>query len=154
MGNGAPFLVRRAGNERSEAYLLGILSSIPLDWYARRFVELNVNFHILNGFPIPILKESPIHDRLINLAGELAAVDKRFSKWANKVGVSVGLRNNEIEKEDAINEIDALTAILYGLSRDNLVQIFETFHIGWDFTTRLKRTLLHFDSWSLNNNVK
>ena len=154
LGNGAPFLVRRAGNERSEAYLLGILSSIPLDWYARRFVELNVNFHILNGFPIPILKESPIHDRLINLAGELAAVDKRFSKWANKVGVSVGLRNNEIEKEDAINEIDALTAILYGLSRDNLVQIFETFHIGWDFTTRLKRTLLHFDSWSLNNNVK
>ena len=36
--------------------MLGVLASIPLDWYARRFVELSLNFFILKAFPIPELK--------------------------------------------------------------------------------------------------
>ena len=36
------------GKEKDESYLLGILSSIPLDWYARRFIEVNFNFFIFN----------------------------------------------------------------------------------------------------------
>ena len=32
------------GTEQDEAYLLGILSSLSLDWYARRFVETHVTF--------------------------------------------------------------------------------------------------------------
>ena len=44
-----------AGREarRDEAYLLGVLSSIPLDWYARRYVELNLAYGLLSSFPIP-----------------------------------------------------------------------------------------------------
>jgi len=51
--NSLPFLVRVMGTEQDEAYLLGVMSSIPMDWYARRYVELHVNFHILNAFPVP-----------------------------------------------------------------------------------------------------
>ena len=118
-----------------------------MDWYARRFIELNVNFHILNGFPIPPLQSSPVHERLIALSGSLAAIDKRFSKWAKKVGVEVGKFSSESEKEPAIYEIDALSAILYGLSRENLIHLFETFHIGWNYSLRLTQTLEFFDSW-------
>ena len=49
----APTLLWPRGDERDEAYLLGVMSSIPLDWYARRFVEVNMGFHILNALPVP-----------------------------------------------------------------------------------------------------
>ena len=45
----AQYLAWSRGDVSDEAYLIGILSSIPLDWYARRFVEVNLNFHILNA---------------------------------------------------------------------------------------------------------
>ena len=51
--NAAPTLLRIEGDIGDEAFLIGVLCSIPLDWYARRFVEINLNFFILDGFPIP-----------------------------------------------------------------------------------------------------
>lgn len=149
LGNGAPFLVRRAGDEKSEAYLLGILSSIPLDWYARRFVELNVNFHILNGFPIPEFDGSTLCERLVFLAGSLAAVDKRYAKWAKRVGVTVNSVLDEQTREKFICEIDAVVAHLYQLDRDDICHLFETFHKGWDYAPKLASTLEHFDSWAV-----
>jgi hypothetical protein len=148
LGNGAPFLVRRAGDEKAEAFLLGILSSIPLDWYARRFVELNMNFHILNGFPIPEYSNNTINNRIVELAGALASVDKQYALWAKAVGVKVGTISEESEREEATAEIDALVAISYNLSREDLIHIFETFHKGWDYNERLKAALKHFDAWS------
>ncbi|MFB6188049.1 MAG: hypothetical protein ABEI86_14440, partial [Halobacteriaceae archaeon] len=64
----APYFLWPRGDERDEAYLLGILCSIPLDWYARRFVETTLNFHILNGFPIPRPgREHPLRKRVVEL---------------------------------------------------------------------------------------
>src|SRR5262249_54292572 len=37
--NNAPFLLFPTGSASDEAFLLGIMCSIPFDWYARRFVE-------------------------------------------------------------------------------------------------------------------
>ncbi len=51
--NKAPYLLLPAGDTRDEAYVLGVLSSIPLDWYARRVIEVSVNFHLFNTFPVP-----------------------------------------------------------------------------------------------------
>ena len=38
--NKAPWIFGAKASAADEAFLLGVLSSIPLDWYARRFVEL------------------------------------------------------------------------------------------------------------------
>jgi len=51
--NKGPYFLWARGDEKDQAYLLGVLCSIPLDWYARRFVETTVNYHIINAFPIP-----------------------------------------------------------------------------------------------------
>ena len=51
----APSLLWPVGTPKDEAYLLGILSSMILDWYARRVVENHVKFYILNNFPIPVM---------------------------------------------------------------------------------------------------
>lgn len=146
--NKAPYLYFLRGNKTDEAYLLGVLSSIPLDWYARRFVVLGLNFHILNGFPIPDPSISnQLRQRISFLAGSLAASTENFSEWAELAGVEVGTLNGEDERVEAICEIDALVALLYGLSLKELTHIYETFHKTWDFASRFEIVSKYYNVW-------
>jgi hypothetical protein len=145
--NKGPYLLWPRGGVRDEAYLLAILSSLPLDWYARRFVEVSMNFFIFNPLPVPRPPaDHPLRRRAIELAGRLASPDDRFAAWAKEVGVACGPLAPD-EKEDLIHELDAVVAHLYGLSEKHLVHIFETFHEGWDYEPRLGATLKHFREW-------
>jgi hypothetical protein len=145
--NKGPYFLWPRGDECDQAYLLGILCSLPLDWYARRFVEISMNFHILNAFPVPRPpRESAIRMRVVALAGRLACPDKRFKDWAAAVGVEYG-ELEEDEKEEMIHELDAMVAHLYGLNDKQLTHIFETFHEGWDYRKRLAETLRHYAQW-------
>jgi hypothetical protein len=146
IANQAPYFVF-TGTEHDEAFLLGVLSSIPLDWYARRFIELHANFYLVNPFPVPRPKEDCIlRKKVIELAGRLACPDERFKEWAKAVGVDYGPLDAET-KQDMIHELDAVVAHVYGLKNSQLTHIFETFHVGWDYKPRLKATLHHFDNW-------
>lgn len=148
MRDADPFLLWARGNERDEAYLIGVLSSIPLDWFSRRFVEKHLDYYIFNGLPIPRPEpESALRKRTIQLAGRLAAVDDRYADWSNTVGVEHGPLD-ENEKTENIHELDAVVAHLYGLSREHVKVIFETFHEGWDYEERLNNVLHHYDDWA------
>ena len=143
----APFFVWPRGSESEQAYFLGMLSSLPLDWYARRFVETSLTFFVLNPFPVPRPDgASLLRDRAIALAGRLAAPDDRFAGWAGHVGVECGPLEAE-EKEDHIRELDAVAARLYSLDEAQLVHVFETFHERWDYEEPLRATLDHFLAW-------
>lgn len=157
--NQAPYFLWPRGDVSDEAFLLGVLSSLSLDWYARRFVETHVNFHVLNPFPIPRPdRGSKRWHRTVALTGRLACPDNRFSDWAKAVGVECGPLE-EGEKWDMLCELDAVVAHLYGLEEQHLRHIFETFHEGWgpgttanhwtlgDYDDRLERTLGHFRRW-------
>lgn len=143
----ASYLLWPRGDRKDEAFLLGVLSSLPLDWYARRFVETQVDFFVLTPFPIPRPdRNDPLWRRTVALAGRLAAPDDRFLEWAATVGVECGPLERD-EKQDMIHEVDALVARLYGLDEPQLRHIFETFHVGWDYEERLRATLAHFETW-------
>ena len=89
--NHAPYLLRVAGSTADEAFVLGVLCSIPCDWQVRRTVELNMTFEQLNSLSIPDLGEGhPVRDRVAKIAALLAAQDERFTGWAAEVGVAVG----------------------------------------------------------------
>lgn len=146
--NKAPYLFRREGSASAEAYLLGVLSSIPLDWYARKYVEMGMNLHILNGLPIPMLDTgSSLAARIIQVAGQLAAVDERYEGWANEVGVPVGSVTTQSERDALIAELDALVSLLYGLTEDQVEHVFDTFHRGWNYQSRLEAVLEHYARW-------
>jgi hypothetical protein len=66
--------------------------------------------------------------------------------WAKAVGVNAQPLS-EKEKSLLIAENDALVALLYGLSREQLRHIFETFHRGWDFVPRLESALAQYDHY-------
>tara|TARA_Y100000589_G_C26920571_1_gene534195 strand:- start:24 stop:455 length:432 start_codon:yes stop_codon:yes gene_type:complete len=135
------------GDKKDEAFLLGVLSSIPLDWFARRIVELNFNFFLFNPLPIPRPQRSnPLWQRVVQLSGRMACPDKRFTHWAEAVGVDCGLLDAD-EKLDKIHELDAIVAHLYGLSEPQLIHILETFHEGWNYEARLHEVLKHYHAW-------
>ena len=141
--NQAPYLLWPKGDERDQAYLLGVLCSAPLDWYARRVVETHVNFHLFNAFPIPRpSRKDPLRRRVEEIAGRLAAVDRRYAAWAEMVGVPVGSVKAS-EKEDLVAELDAAVALCYGLDETDLTHIFETFHFGWRYQVRLEAALAY-----------
>jgi len=142
--NQAPYLLRSMADVHDEAYLLGLLSSIPLDWYARRVVDGHLNFHIFNGLPIPRPdRNDPLRRRVEVIAGRLAAVDDRYSYWASEVGVPVGSVASDHERADLVAELDAAVALLYGLDASDLRVIYTTFHEGADYSSRLAAVLDH-----------
>lgn len=144
----SPILVRRQGDEKAEAFLLGVMSSIPFDWGARRWVELHLTFELLNALPVPAYDpNSAVAQRVVEMAGRLAAVDDRFSKWAAEVGVPVGSVKSPTEKADLVAELDALVGLLYGLTEDQVEHVFATFHRGWNYETRLDAVLKHYRAW-------
>jgi len=143
----APCLLWPCGDEKDQAYLLGVLSSIPLDWFARCFVEKNMSFYILNSLPIPRPnREDPLWKRIVSLSARLACADKRFWDWTKKAGEKPADLDGA-QKEDMIHELDAVVAHLYGLSESQLAHIFETFHVGWDFSARLEGVRGHYREW-------
>jgi hypothetical protein len=148
IGNQAPYLLWPRGDERDQAFLLGVLSSIPLDWYARRFVETHLNYFVFNPLPVPRPpRDDKRWQRAVALAGRLAAADKRFAAWAKAVGVEHGALEDG-QKQDMIAELDAVVAHLYRLTEKQLVHRFETFHEGWDHEPRLKAVLKHHRAWT------
>ena len=144
----APYLLRTAGSAADEAYVLGVLCSMPLDWQARRTVELHMTFEQLGQLTIPDPGEGhAIRDRVVEIAGRLAAVDERYADWAAEVGVPVGSVRDEVTKQELICELDACVAHLYGLDESDLAVIYETFHEGADYSERHAAVLGHFRHW-------
>jgi hypothetical protein len=142
--NKGPYLLWPRGDEKDQSFLLGVLCSYCLDWYARRFVEVNLNYFIFNPLPVPRpSRGDPLWKRVVDLAGRLAAPDERFATWADAVGVPHGRVSHDL-RQDMIDELDAVVARLYGLSEDQLTHVFETFHEGWDYRTRLEAVLAHY----------
>jgi hypothetical protein len=141
--NQAPYILWPVGDARDQAYLLGVLCSIPLDWYARRTVERHLNFHLFNALPVPRIENGSLRRRVEEVAGRLSAVDGRYQSWAKAVGVPVG-SVAAAEKDDLVAELDAAVALLYGLDESDLRHVFETFHVGWRYEGRLDAALGHF----------
>lgn len=142
-----PYFLWPRGDARDQAYLLGVLSSIPLDWYARRMVELSLSYYVINPFPIPRPPQNSLGwKRVVELAGRLACPDERFEEWAQSVGVGCGALEGD-QKQDHIFELDAVVAHLYGLTEEHIRHIFETFHEGWDYQSRLDGVLQYYRSW-------
>ena len=86
-------------------------------------------------------------NRLVEISGRLAAVDERYRSWADEVGVPVGSVTDPVEKQDLIDELDALVSLLYGLTADQVEHIYATFHRGWAYQPRLAAVLAHFHAW-------
>ena len=125
--NKAPSLLFPSGDWSDQVYVLGLMCSIPFDWLARRRVETNVNFFILNSLPLPRLpRDSVLRQGIVATAGRLACPDERFAEVAQAIDVPCGSPDAD-ERAGLVARLDALAAHAYGLSEDELVLMFEDF---------------------------
>ena len=120
--NKAPYLIFEKGDVRIQAYLLGMMSSSVVDFIGHLFVNLNLNYFILNDIPIPTFNECDRRiDRLIHLAVGLA-----LTEWGD-YGEWTGLGTPIVEssqRKDAKAEMDALVSLLYNMRDGDLPSVF------------------------------
>jgi hypothetical protein len=112
-------------------------------------VESHVTVEFIRSAPVPrVPDENQLRRRVIQISGRLAAVDHRYAHWAGGIGVQVGSVSDEETKQDLTAELDAVVALLYGLSRPDVEHIFATFHRAWDYRPRQAAVLAHYDRWA------
>lgn len=123
--NKAPYLAFIDEDPAAEAACLALMNSLVFDWQARRFVETNVNFFILEGLCLPSLSEDDVA-ALAAPAARLSCPDDRFAEFAEATGVECG----PIEEEERATlrvEIDARVAAIWGLTTEELEIVFDDF---------------------------
>lgn len=150
--NTAPALLWPKGDARDQAYVLGVMASVPFDWFARRRVELHLNFFILNSLPVPRPEnrhDDPRWNRVVELASRLACVDARYGSFAAATGVTVEAPAPDVQAT-LIAELDAVVAHLYGLDREELELMFEDFPVTVAGVSPGRRAavLEHFARWA------
>jgi hypothetical protein len=146
LNNKAPYLFRVRGDERTDSFLLGVLSSMIFDWSARQIVELGLNPSLFLSLHVPRYDvTNELCKRISYLSTILATKDKRYLGWANANGVLTVEKLVDANKDDLIAENDALVAHMFGLTRTQLEHVFKTFHRGWDYAPRLEKVLSFFD---------
>ena len=123
--NKAPYLAFVDDDSRSEAACLAILNSLAFDWQARRFVEINLNFFILEGLRVPELDDATFV-ALAEAAARLSCPDERFADFAATTGVPCGPLDTE-QREELRADIDARVARAWGLGAPELEVVFRDF---------------------------
>ena len=125
LSNTAPYLSFPTGDAMARAACLGVMNSLPFDWQARRFIELHVNFFLLEGFYVPSMTDDDFAE-IARAAARLSAVDDRFADFARRTGVECGPLVDADRMELRV-EIDARVARAYGLGSGDLDVIYEDF---------------------------
>jgi hypothetical protein len=121
----AAYLAFTEGGAAQQAAVLAVLNSLPFDWQARRFVEVNLSFFILEGMGVPALSDDDF-DAISRAATELSCVDERFADFATEMGV-VPHELGTTERDRLAIDIDARVARAWGLFPDDLVVMFRDF---------------------------
>ena len=98
---------------------------LAFDWQARRFIEINVNFFLLEGLHLPNLDAADFN-AISHAAARLSAVDDRFADFASATGVEFGPLS-PTERTRLRVEIDARVARAWNLTRADLDVIFRDF---------------------------
>ena len=94
--NTAPYLAFVDGGHEARAACCAVLTSLPFDWQARRFVETHVNFFVLELLTVPKFDDSA-YEELVELGARLSCPDQRFAEVAEACGVAIG-RLSDVER--------------------------------------------------------
>ncbi|MGH3976834.1 MAG: Eco57I restriction-modification methylase domain-containing protein, partial [Pseudonocardiaceae bacterium] len=125
--NTAPYLVFAAGDDKARAACVGIMNSLPFDWQTRRFVELHLNFFILEGLVVPDLTDEGFAV-VADCAARLSCVDQRFLDLGVAFGIEPGPLPDE-ERRRLRVEIDAQVAHALQLTIDDLDVLLTDFSV-------------------------
>ena len=108
------------------SYLSGIFNSFVFDFLIRARVSANLSFFYVYQTPVPADYHNNIANKIKQIAARLSAPDERFRELAEALGVPFGPLTMK-ERLEMTAELNALAARHYGLSREELSVILESF---------------------------
>jgi hypothetical protein len=123
--NSIRYLVFVDGGHRERAACCAVMNSLPFDWQARRFVETDVLYFILELLTVPAFSDEA-YEELVTLGARLSCPDERFAEVASACGVEAGPLTADL-KTALRARIDALVARAYGLGTRDLAVLFADF---------------------------
>ncbi len=126
--NKAPYLAFMDDDPEAEAACLALMNSLVFDWQARRFVEISLNFFILEGFRLPNLDDASF-EAIASAAARLSCPDDRFTEFAAATGVACGPLEPD-ERERLRAEIDARVAHAWDLTAAEMEVVFTDFTLA------------------------
>lgn len=126
--NKAPYLTFVDPDQRATAACLALMNSLAFDWQARRFVETNLNFFILEGLRLPQLDDTTF-ESIATAAARLSCPDDRFADFARELGVEHGPLDDDQRLRLRV-EIDALVAHAWKLSSEELDLVIGEFTLA------------------------
>jgi len=150
----ASYLLRIHGDEADEAYVLAALGSIPVDWLARRFIEIQVGFYIFNPIRIPLVEsDNPARKRIESIIASLyCGGDSSITEWARKVSADC-VEINNTERNQLIYEIEGIICQLFDLNEQEIKAIYKSFHHdgtvdGVPWQQRFDAVIEHYRRWN------
>ncbi len=138
-------------------YLLGLLNSLVIDYLMRFRVATSVSMYMLKEIPVPrLLRGDLFFDAIVPRSARLTCTRAEFADlWQSVMGEpwdeSKGA-TDPAERQRLRDEIDAIVAHLYGLSRADFDHILSTFPLVFPDTDmgRAKRSALleEYERWT------
>ena len=108
-------------------YLAAVFNSFVFDFLIRSRISMNLNFFYVYQTPVPVYKDQQITEELLNITTRLSCVDDRYDGFAS----TFGLTPKSIDMHERISltsKLNALVALLYGVSREQFSIILKTFN--------------------------
>lgn len=143
--------------KRDLLFFTTIFNSLTLDFIIRQKVTSHVNIFYVEQLPVPRLQAGNLYfDALVPRAARLTCTTHHFAElWEEVMGSawdeSVGATSDD-ERQGLRDEIDAIVAHLYGLSRDDFAHILGTFPLVFKDTeegqAKKARLLDEYDVWA------
>ena len=122
--NKAPYLLFWHGDITVQSYLLGVMASCVIEWIGHLKINLDLSYFILNSFPVPKFDSiNPLAQRVAHIATGLA-IDSQ-SYWGEWGKVTLPI-SDPIERSDALAQLDAYVAILYGFDESDFALLYDT----------------------------
>ena len=113
-------------NQLQIAYLVAIFNSMIFDFLIRTRISMNLNFFYIYQTPVPVTLKVEIARQIVETSARLSSVDDRFKEFASVLGVECGPLSMK-ERVELTAKLNALVAKHYGLNREQLEVILQSF---------------------------
>lgn len=112
--------------DQNLAYLAGLFNSMVFDFLIRRRIPFTLNFFYVYQTPVPASLNTKYAEHITKTSARLSSVDSRFNEFASALGVECGPLTMK-ERVELTARLNALVAKHYGLSREQLEVILQSF---------------------------
>ena len=130
----------RAISLKESFFLCGMFNSFPIDFVIRHKITRNINIFHLKEIPIPRFDEkNMLHKKILTNSAKLICTSKEYMPCLDKLGISQGENDPEI-RLTLEYQINAYSAKIYGLERNELEMILQNFPT---LDSKLKDTTLN-----------